>query len=441
MIDRKAYVSSFTRKNPTWEKLFLSWIDENPNLDVKKLETSFLLFLKHKSLISKNITIAYAKKIPNSLSKLEIFNDDIVKNIRHKQSLNFILSLKTNKHKHLFNELVDQEILTILDNKTSTQTLKNSFFNKISRFKNSDELLKSLIAFKHKSSLWSLSQYKKIIRDNNLNIQQHESPLNTLLIEVKDYYACKTLGSQSWCIVENENDFNFYLKKFNRQFILFDFNLDIESNESMIGFTVDYRGAASSSHLKNDKPTPSDILNLYNFPKLNKNYIEEELYLSEFPLLDVVKHDLVEYCEYYLNHEKRYLNFQSGVSQTIYLDIATMHGFENTFLKLINNFISPTLKYRKRKLIIFNILNTIFFGFIPKPLLNYFKIPNFIVLRHIEEVIAPECFRDCHFKILEILMTLNPHLKFSKEKCKQHYEKSDLHARIFNYFDKLGFFD
>lgn len=441
MIDRKAYVSSFTRKNPTWEKLFLSWIDENPNLDVKKLETSFLLFLKHKSLISKNITIAYAKKIPNSLSKLEIFNDDIVKNIRHKQSLNFILSLKTNKHKHLFNELVDQEILTILDNKTSTQTLKNSFFNKISRFKNSDELLKSLIAFKHKSSLWSLSQYKKIIIDNNLKIQQHESPLNTLLIEVKDYYTCKTLGSQSWCIVESENDFNFYLKKFNRQFILFDFNLDIESNESMIGFTVDYRGTVSSSHLKDDKLTPEDIVERYIFNPLNNNYIEDELYLSEFPLLEVTKHDLTEYCDYYMLHEKRYLDAKNGKSQIIYFDIAAMYGYENIFLKLINHLVSPTLKYRNRKLIIFNILNTIFLGFTPKFLLNYFNIPNFIVLRHIEEVIAPECFKDCHFKILEILMTLNPHLKFPKEKCKQHYEKSDLHARIFNYFDNLGFFD
>lgn len=119
----------------------------------------------------------------------------------------------------------------ILDNNISINTLKKQFFNKILKFKNSNDLLVSLKEFKNNNISWTKSFYLNKIKDNNLNVDIYEYNLdNTLLLEVKDYNACQTLGPQAWCIVYSEEYFNDYKIELNRQYIYiyFNFNIGIE---------------------------------------------------------------------------------------------------------------------------------------------------------------------------------------------------------------------
>lgn len=277
-------ILKFCKKHQTWGKVFISWVEKYKNLEVIEIEAAFLLYLKHKNKLKMEITIDFAKsimneeKFPNRINIIETFTDKIDLIIRKKSKEIFIKSLKTNKYKHLFNNKVESEISHILDNKITKESLKNQFFNKLAAYKSAQELYVALIDFKTKNSNWTQEYYLKELALYNAKILECNEHI--LIIEVLDYEACNKLGSTSWCISRSEGMFFHYngdnCIDGNKQYIRYDFNLPIENNRSMIGYTVDKMGSVKYSHLKNDSLTPIFERKKQIFPKISKEEVLEE---------------------------------------------------------------------------------------------------------------------------------------------------------------------
>jgi hypothetical protein len=284
-MNKNEIILNFCKKHQTWGKVFISWIEKYNDINVVEIENAFLLYLKHKNKLKSEITIDFAKAImdddnfPNRINIIETFTDAIELIIRKKSKEIFIKSLKTNKYKHLFNNNVELEINTILDSKITKESLKNQFFNKLAAYKSAQDLHLALIDFKNKNSNWKKEYYLQEMLLYNSKILRCDD--NILVIEVVDYKACSALGSTSWCIARSEGMFfrytgNDYING-NKQYIKYDFNLPIEDNKSMIGYTVDKMGDVKYSHLKNDSETTIFERRKEVFPKISKEEAIEDL--------------------------------------------------------------------------------------------------------------------------------------------------------------------
>jgi hypothetical protein len=337
---KKQQIAKLARKHPKWKDVFLVWLEYDPELDIEQLDLIFDTLLKNKQLLQNIINIEYAeglllavkqksntifskmyrffirhffhvKYTPKAVNLLEIMDDKIQEILHFKKKEKFIKSLKTASYKELFNNQVESEIHTILDNKITIPALKSQFFKKIARYKTSNDLLKALIDFKSKNLVWNKEDFIRKTKNINANIVKETD--NSLMIEVHDYDACKELGSSSWCIVTKEYYFKSYTKDKKRQFIFCDFNTPIESNESMIGFTINKFGIITNSHLKNDQSTPRSVLKKFCFKYLVS---EKELmnHLNSLNNQDAFKficdHDLVKlYDEYKYKQNVDVLHF------------------------------------------------------------------------------------------------------------------------------------
>lgn len=305
-LKNKDIIQKLCKGNPKWMTLFLLWNEKDDNFDINSLKKTFKLFLKHKNLLKSHINIDEARDIlliqGDNRSSIEIFSDQIHEKISMLKKLSFIKSIKSHKYKKLFTKDVEMEIGLILDNKISESFLKDNFFIKIGAYKTSDDLLLGLRIFKSKNIKWSKKWYLDKIKDLSLNVTILESQNNYMIIEVEDYNACKELGTNAWCIVREENMFNTYMDKLRRQIIALNFSLPIESNNSMIGFTICPLGNIYDSYLRNDKKTFESLRNSFVFTqKSNKsidNYIENLNVIDAFYF--ICESGLVEYLNYFI---------------------------------------------------------------------------------------------------------------------------------------------
>lgn len=221
------------KKHPYWCNIFESWLEKYPNLDLSRLEKSFSLLLKYKNLLKHDITIDFAHSLLNHVDDtnrciVEKFDDKIQEILHLKKKEVFINSLKTNKYQDLFNESVELELHSILDNKISIEALKHQFFNKLAKFKSSNDLLENLIQFKEKNIGWSREFYLNKIKKENLNVEVLDDQNGYMIVHAKDYEACRELGSQAWCIVQDKDNFLYYTNDLKRQIIALNFDLPIE---------------------------------------------------------------------------------------------------------------------------------------------------------------------------------------------------------------------
>lgn len=267
-------INQLTKKFPMWNKIFITWLTQDENLDMTQLDLGFTTLMKYKQLLSSDINTKYASHLINtdlnkSISISEHFNDYIQKTLFLRQKENFIKSLKTKSYKHLFNQQNENEIGLILDNGITISSLKHQLFNKLLRYKTETELYHALQDFKKQNIHWNNDYFIEKIKDCNATIIDNCN--QRLTIEIHDFEACKALGPQSWCIAQNKRTFKQYVKDMSRQFIIYDFNLPIEENESIIGFTVLYDGEIKNSHLKNDDMTSKDIRSNFKFSKMPEN--------------------------------------------------------------------------------------------------------------------------------------------------------------------------
>ena len=303
---KEKQINQICKKHPQWKFLFLSYLYIDENLSIVELEKTFSLIISHKSIFKNLIHEAKSfLELKDNRSVLERLADKVTVDIHNHKKEQFIKSLKSKKYQHLFNEEIEQEIHTILDNKISINSLKHQFFNKLAKYKNSNELLESLQSFKNKNIQWNREYYENLIKENNLNVEILDDQNGYMIIQVNDYEACKELGSQAWCIAQNKDDFFKYTSDYKRQFIVLNFDKPIENNESMIGFTIDINGLISDSYLKNDKSTPKKIKEQFIFSSFSKekikNILKEKTNQESFEF--ICRYGLIDFYDEYINKE------------------------------------------------------------------------------------------------------------------------------------------
>lgn len=266
------------KKHPEWEKLFIQYVEEDSHILEKDIERVFLKIQNNKKIFKNLLKSAkFYLTVIDQRNLLERLEDQIDAEIHQHKKMHFIKSLKTAKYKHLFNKKIEKEIETIIDNKVTIKTLKKQFFNKIAKFKTSEDLFENLIKFKNKNIGWNREHYLNLIENKRLDVDILNDQNGYMVISLQNYEACKELGSQAWCIVQHEDYFHSYIGVFDQQIIIFNFDLPIEDPKSIIGFTTFLSGEIKYSHLKDDSVTDDTIKEQFSFPKLNHERISDIL--------------------------------------------------------------------------------------------------------------------------------------------------------------------
>lgn len=104
---------------------------------------------------------------------------------------------------------------------------------------------------------WHINNYiNKIESNNNGGMKILSKDKNQLMVSVKSFKECKSVGSPSWCIARTESFWDSYIAH-GEFYILYDFNKDAESNQSIVGFHVNQNGIRNA-HWKNDSSLKSD---------------------------------------------------------------------------------------------------------------------------------------------------------------------------------------
>jgi len=146
------------------------------------------------------------------------------------------------------------------------KSLHRVFFSKIKDYKNLDQIIDAAVNYIKSVNNNQFSKFIKKIDDvnarfglqNGARIVYDED--GYLVIEVNSFIANRELnGHTSHCIARSGGYWDNYLKDFNKQYYVYNFNLDPSDNKSVIGMTIQPDGKMSAAHLKNDNNCLSDF--------------------------------------------------------------------------------------------------------------------------------------------------------------------------------------
>lgn len=146
---------------------------------------------------------------------------------------------------------------------------------KSDKYKYFDEFLDVLSGMveEHKTGF----NYDMVMRTINgfdqetIEIKYMSKEKSLILAHIKTYEGSKAVGSKSWCIVGEEEAWNNYTQDA-FQYFLFNFNA-VESNEKMVGITLDGQNNVTASHDRYDKQFGQPIA------YLNKLGIREKVFI------------------------------------------------------------------------------------------------------------------------------------------------------------------
>lgn len=139
------------------------------------------------------------------------------------------------------------------------KSLHRVFFSKLKDFKKLDDIID--YAINYIKSL-NNNQFSKFIRkidevnnkfgiNNGANIIFDEN--GYLVIEVKSYISNRELnGHTSHCIARSQSYWDSYLQDFNKQYYVYNFNLEPTDTKSVIGMTIEPNGNIKAAHDKVD---------------------------------------------------------------------------------------------------------------------------------------------------------------------------------------------
>lgn len=268
-----------TKKHSSLQKIFLK-LNDKFDFHEKQFLEAWGYYIKYKHYLKEDIKLDFFKNLLNyeqSKNIIEIWYDLMHERVTDKKNESIIKSLMSKKYEYLFADFVISSLKILLEFGITKKEIKDNIINKIARFKTSYELYLAIKKYERSDIDWSRDGILNKIKEENLNVDIFKNENNRLIIEIKDYNASKKLGSLSWCISYSEIYYKKYTDKENRQYFLFDFNLDYKKYNSLIGFTVKPSGIVIESFLKDDTPTPKKIINKFKFDKLSDDYLELQL--------------------------------------------------------------------------------------------------------------------------------------------------------------------
>ncbi len=209
-------------------------------------------------LFNSNITIEDIKQTYNDILELKETNKpiNVYKYDTYESLIDMIIKTKNDilvkrlinqfpsKQKGLIEDLIKtpKNYLTTL--KVSKMEDISVFISKISRYDNKTDLMDALELFSRdvdNSKETILSKLEKSQSEIVINED------NIIIVEIKSFQDLVDVASDtSWCILR-ESTFKDYTSNGQRQFILFDYNIEYDT-QFKIGFTINNRGGYRTAH-------------------------------------------------------------------------------------------------------------------------------------------------------------------------------------------------
>lgn len=231
--------------------------------------------------------------------------------IKSVNKLSSILRTKENKNElSQLNKLL-KEVVRL---KISPEEFKNSFSTKVKKYKTTDELKEALKKYINQIGGWNLNAWKNKASKVGAKIEETEN--NKLRIETESFEQMKELGSTQWCIATDKYHFDDYTSSFKRQYMVCDFNKEIEDPMSMIGITVDTDGSVYAAHNKNDndiKKLVNEKFDKYSEKEFEENIIKKRNYNS-CSNIDSMR-DFRLYTYHSMTNNKDYLDIENKIKK------------------------------------------------------------------------------------------------------------------------------
>lgn len=238
----------------------IKWCQKYPQL-VKQLEKGSLTSYKG----SDNIISAYAEMV--HLRKIKRVND--------------VINMFGSTQKKLLRsvELTDKVITMFSKFKLVSRMKQHNFIRKMSSVENVNDILSQMALLVKTHFTWDKDSLLSYINANDdLKCTVVYDNNNRLVVLVKDYDTIKFLAkTTNWCISKNKSYWNNYMNgKFGgaRQFILFDFNQNEDSELSIIGFTVNNGEITNAHSFSNNNLMSEDRRNIIFIPEDVKYFIQ-----------------------------------------------------------------------------------------------------------------------------------------------------------------------
>lgn len=281
----------------------------------QKAFSYYELYHKNETLMKNNDIIP---KKYNDL-KLDInkcfenFTDDLHKSLIKNNAKKNMKAVFSKKYQYLINEETESIFLTYSELNFDKEYFIKNFGRKIAAFKSPDELNDALRKDLIKVKNWSFKNQINKIKNFNVDIINQDE--NSLIFEVLDYNACKSLGTDMWCIVRDKDTFIDYRSDADRVFFKYDFNYNPEDNSSMTAYIVTASGEIRSGYYKDDTFISDENLNKieYLFNSYSYDEFSERLSLKSLSegekYLYFYKHNMQELLkdnvdDFYLNITK-----------------------------------------------------------------------------------------------------------------------------------------
>ena len=153
------------------------------------------------------------------------------------------------------------------------KTYKRDFFSKLKDFKTIDQIIDAAKAKIKSANNGKFGVLIKKIQKVNAQFGEMNGAKvvyeenGYLVIEVFSYVSNVELNSHTkHCIARSNHHWDSYLKDFNKQYYVYNFNVDETDNYSVIGMTIEPNGTIGAAHLKDDENCRG------NFKKIIEDY-------------------------------------------------------------------------------------------------------------------------------------------------------------------------
>jgi hypothetical protein len=261
------------------------------NEDLKK--KVFLEFVKSKGIQSS------VHDLILGLNAEELY--DLSQHLTEEQkTYTFVNKVTSKKSKDLFTKKSYNYIKELIRIGVSEKEFKLSFSNKISKYKNEDDLELGLQKYLQALSGWSKDAWSK--RLESYDILYNEIYDDVIMFEVEDFKTMSKIGSSQWCIATDEGFFDQYVNKktYNRQMMILDFNIESDDPLSMVGVTIDTFGNHLNAHDKND----TDMISGFRRNDVLMEKIREKtLPYDDVKLKEKVLHDALSDSDFLNDNE------------------------------------------------------------------------------------------------------------------------------------------
>lgn len=268
------------KKYPTIAKKFLEILDTNIGFaDNAKLAMNTFLE-SHQILKSSKFNIVdYFNNYdldsdPFRRKFFENLDDKMNAIIKTHKVKQFAESILSNKYRHLYNEESYSIFSDIFDAEINKSQLQNMIGKKIAFYKTPEQFNDGLRDVFEKLNGFHIEGYLAKAEEYKAKVISNED--NVLILQIENFEQSEKLGSTSWCISRQEYYFNSYTSDNNKQFFVYNFNLDSTDEDSMIGMTLHKDNSLYVAHSKFDEAIELQTSELHQYEMTIVNKLNSE---------------------------------------------------------------------------------------------------------------------------------------------------------------------